>query len=271
MFKAETAIYLMVEICLNPDKRTLGSQAYFEEPSDVMVGGSSGTVIVGSRSTESNEAKIRESPSVRGIEGLETARNLLKEIRLVKQPTRYAFFTNLLLLATQIKSNIEAALLAFAGLVRDQRDSIACLFGGALCYQALKQSIKSRNQLKRLAKVPWTVDDAEFLEKAWLLLSDIYVESDNTDLSKELLERCLKYNKNVSVTLISCNNVLTMASLIDEADFDACETFKNVPGQWPNAGNHKYYGRGHRTRYVPLGLPDAPIKLRKRGPTNTVI
>ncbi|VEL07098.1 unnamed protein product [Protopolystoma xenopodis] len=44
-----------------------------------------------------------------------------------------------------------------------------------------------------------------------------------------------------------------MAPLTD----DAGETFGNVPSQWSNAGNHKYYGSGNRTRYVPQGLTDA--------------
>ncbi|VEL11501.1 unnamed protein product, partial [Protopolystoma xenopodis] len=50
----------------------------------------------------------------------------------------------------------------------------------------------------------------------------------------------------------------------------AGKTFGNVPSQWCNAGNHGYYGRGHRTRYVPQGLPDAPTKLRKQVRTNTI-
>ncbi|VEL42832.1 unnamed protein product [Protopolystoma xenopodis] len=46
-------------------------------------------------------------------------------------------------------------------------------------------------------------------------------------------------------------------------------TFWKVPSQWSNAGNHEYCGRGHRTRYIPQGVPNAPTKLRKRDQTDT--
>ncbi|VEL22062.1 unnamed protein product [Protopolystoma xenopodis] len=43
-----------------------------------------------------------------------------------------------------------------------------------------------------------------------------------------------------------------------------------MPLKWSIVGNHEYSGRGHGTRYVPQGLPEAPTKLRKHGRTNTV-
>ncbi|VEL13925.1 unnamed protein product [Protopolystoma xenopodis] len=45
-----------------------------------------------------------------------------------------------------------------------------------------------------------------------------------------------------------------MASLTDNADYDAGESFGYVPSQFSKAENHEYYGRGHRTRYVPQVL-----------------
>jgi hypothetical protein len=39
----------------------------------------------------------------------------------------------------------------------------------------LKQSPKARNHLKRVAKVQWTLDDADDLEKCWLLLATTYM------------------------------------------------------------------------------------------------
>ncbi|VEL40175.1 unnamed protein product [Protopolystoma xenopodis] len=56
-----------------------------------------------------------------------------------------------------------------------------------------------------------------------------------------------------------------MAPLTD----DAGETFRDVPSQWSNAGNHEFYGRRHENRYVPQSLPDAPTKLQKQALANT--
>lgn len=50
-------------------------------------------------------------------------------------------------------------------------------------------------QLKRLAKAPWVLSEAEDLEKSWLLLADIYCQGSKFDLALELLRRCVRYNK----------------------------------------------------------------------------
>lgn len=59
----------------------------------------------------------------------------------------------------------------------------------------LKQVPKARTQLKRLAKAPWALAEAEDLEKSWLLLADIYCQGGKFDLASELLRRCVQYNK----------------------------------------------------------------------------
>lgn len=76
-----------------------------------------------------------------------------------------------------------------------QKDSIPVLLAMAQAYMLLKQVPKARTQLKRLAKVPWTLDEAEDLERSWLLLADIYCQGGKFDLALELLRRCLQYNK----------------------------------------------------------------------------
>lgn len=59
----------------------------------------------------------------------------------------------------------------------------------------LKQVPKARTQLKRLAKAPWALAEADDLERSWLLLADIYCQGGKFDLASELLQRCVKYNK----------------------------------------------------------------------------
>lgn len=76
-----------------------------------------------------------------------------------------------------------------------QRDSVPALLAMAQAYMLLKQIPKARTQLKRLAKAPWALPEAEDLEKSWLLLADIYCQGGKFDLASELLRRCLQYNK----------------------------------------------------------------------------
>ena len=40
----------------------------------------------------------------------------------------------------------------------------------------LKQANKARNTLKRITKFPWTFKDADDLERAHLLLTDVYIQ-----------------------------------------------------------------------------------------------
>ena len=37
--------------------------------------------------------------------------------------------------------------------------------------------------------------DAEYLERGWLLLADIYIQSQKYDSASELLKNCIRYNK----------------------------------------------------------------------------
>lgn len=76
-----------------------------------------------------------------------------------------------------------------------QKDSVPALLATAQAHALLKQVPKARTQLKRLAKAPWTPDEAEDLEKSWLLLADVYCQGGKFDLASELLRRCVQYNK----------------------------------------------------------------------------
>ena len=53
----------------------------------------------------------------------------------------------------------------------------------------------TRTQLKRLAKAPWALAEADDLERSWLLLADIYCQGGKFDLASELLQRCGVYRE----------------------------------------------------------------------------
>ena len=104
-----------------------------------------------------------------------------------------------------------------------QNEHAGVIYGVASAYMLLKQTPKARNQLKRIAKAPWkylvniireiNVDmkylvvhqfnsnvclrpqEAEYLERCWILLADIHIQSNKFDMANELLRRVLRYNK----------------------------------------------------------------------------
>lgn len=57
----------------------------------------------------------------------------------------------------------------------------------ATAYMLQKQAPKARNQLKRISKMEYEPELAEEFERAWLLLSDIYI-----NVKYECALQCLK-------------------------------------------------------------------------------
>ena len=49
--------------------------------------------------------------------------------------------------------------------------------------------------MKRVAKHSWNFEDAEQLERCWLLLADIYIQGGKYDMATELLRKVLLHNK----------------------------------------------------------------------------
>lgn len=80
-------------------------------------------------------------------------------------------------------------------LVSIQKDHVPALLAMATAYMMLKQTPRARNQLKRVAKMSWSIADADEFEKSWLLLADIYIHSGKYEMALELLNKCISHNK----------------------------------------------------------------------------
>ena len=68
------------------------------------------------------------------------------------------------------------------------RENVGAVMGMATAYQLLKQTPRARNQLKRVAKHSWNFEDAEHLERCWLLLADIYIQVHYPYMYKLIIE-----------------------------------------------------------------------------------
>lgn len=129
--------------------------------------------------------------------GVRTAEKLLREFypHSAGGHTQLRLLQSLCLLATREKANVEVALSTFVEMAQAEKDSVPALLAMAQACSLLKQVPKARTQLKRLAKAPWALAEADDLERSWLLLADIYCQGGKFDLASELLQRCVKYNK----------------------------------------------------------------------------
>lgn len=211
----QQAVYNMIEICLNPDDETLGSE-----------------------SMEREDEEFRSSREM----ALRMAERLLKELQPRPggiggdEVLNHHLLGNFLLLATRKKPNVEQALQDFTSLASQDayRDHVGTALGLATAYMLLKQIPRARNQLKRVAKNVWNFEDAEYLERCWLLLADIYIQNNKYDMASELLRRVLQHNK-------ACTKAYEYAGYIAEKD----QAYRDAANQYEYAW--KYGGKANPT------------------------
>lgn len=183
----------MIEICLNPDDEVLGEQ--FVDDDLEYRDSRSMALKTGMYLKQNNIEYIKNVTAQRLLSELTTKPNLSMDDTL-----KYRLLNNFLLLATKEKHNIEQALedLISMAYKDPEQENVGTVLGLATAYTLLKQGQRAKNQLKRIVKRTWTFEEAEYLERCWLLLADSYVQSSKYDLASDLLKRVLQHNKSSS-------------------------------------------------------------------------
>ncbi|KAK2716728.1 hypothetical protein QYM36_007018, partial [Artemia franciscana] len=95
----------------------------------------------------------------------------------------------------------------------------------AVAFLSLKQVPKAKLTLKRLGQSPWTFENGEWLEKGWLLLAKIYINSNKGEQAKEFCQRVLKYNA-------SSLSALELMGSIAEREHSYSEAAKSYGAVW---------------------------------------
>lgn len=198
----------MLDICLNGDNEMLQNGSDLESQYEVQdtVCLLLLLVIVAQRKGNARHDRlyfrhVHEYFLFQELMALHTAAKLLQELQPVEDDIlqTHILYPNFYLLATRQKSNVERALIELTTFAtkHQQQDNPGVVFGLATAHLLLKQAQKARNQLKRLIKSTWTLEEGEYLERCWLLLSDIYIQvgQSKTDVANELLRRVLTYNR----------------------------------------------------------------------------
>ncbi|CAN7998156.1 unnamed protein product [Ixodes hexagonus] len=168
--------YHMIEICINPDNETIGGETF-----------------------NNGDIGTRDTAKIDYREGaIQTAERLLNELRpKISGDSDFRLMSNFIHLAKKTKTDAEIALNEFLLFTSDERnrDHVGAILGMATAHMILKQVPRARHQLKRVMKAPWNFGDAEYLEKCWTLLADIYIQSGKYDVATDLLKKTLQYNK----------------------------------------------------------------------------
>ena len=190
------ATFQMVEIYINPDNESIGGLASADR--DV--------------ARESSDAAMQ----------------LLDDVRNRKQHSaRFAVLEAYAMMASGEKAELEQALQILLGLAQSDSESVPVLLALASAYTILKQVPKARNQLKRVAKMAYNVDEADEFEKSWLMLAEVHIQAGKFDLAHEMCVRCIKYNK-------SCARAWEHMGAIMERE----QSYANAAENYENAWKH---------------------------------
>lgn len=123
------------------------------------------------------------------------AEKLLREVKVQPKALKHHILECYALMASKSKESVEEALNRLVELANTDRDSVPVLLAMAHGFTLLKQTPKARNQLKRVAKMPYNSAEGDEFERSWLLLADIHIQGGKFDLAQEMCKKCLKYNK----------------------------------------------------------------------------
>ncbi|XP_050293241.1 tetratricopeptide repeat protein 21B-like [Anthonomus grandis grandis] len=215
------ALYNMIEICLNPDGEMLAEQFM-----------------------DSDDIEYRDSRSL----ALKTAERLIKELKQrletnSEDPLKARLLTDFRMLATKEKYNIERALEDFVSIASQNgtKEHLGAILGMATAYTLLKQQQRAKNQLKRVVKNPWNFEDAEYLERCWLLLADQYIQSNKLESANELISKVVQHNK-------ACVKAFEYLGYIGEKEHRFKEAANNYQQAW-NVGQKSNANVGFKLAY----------------------
>jgi len=179
------AIFFMIDIYLDPDTTTLFSDQQGIQEQDIP------KTSLSAEDTEANALaaeKLLKELSLYAVDNTSISDNLLKIIEGRIQMSR-----------SKNKSDIEKALPLFVQVLSKEKDNIPALVYMSEALERTKQTPKARNNLKRITKIENpSEEEADDVERGWLLLAGINIEQGKNEMAEELLSKVLKLNKSCS-------------------------------------------------------------------------
>lgn len=167
---------------------------------------------------------------------LKTAERLISELRvrpggLDNESLHQHLLKNFIDMAYRSKNLVESALFNFTKIASqdEYKEHPGPILGIATAHILLKQSQRARNLLKRVAKHSWSFENAEYLERCWLLLGDLYIQSNKTDIAEELLKKVCAHNK-------SCSKAYELLGIVAEKEQNYRTAAVNYESAWRHTG-----------------------------------
>lgn len=163
--------------------------------------------------------------------------------------------TNFRLLATKEKPNIDQALEDFVAIasLTPSKENLGAILGMATAYTLTKQQQRAKNQLKRVVKTQWNFEDAQYLEKCWLLLADQYLQSNKYESAGELISKVVQHNK-------ACTKAYEYLGYIGEKEHRFKDAVNNYQQAW-SVGLKSNANVGFKLAYCLLKCKKYPVAI----------
>ncbi|CAD5116982.1 DgyrCDS5817 [Dimorphilus gyrociliatus] len=238
------SMYNMIEICLNPDNETLGGEVF-----------------------EAVDADPSERQDTEQFAAMKTAEKFIKELKPKQNDLKPVILHCMWLIATKKRQNVDEAVNTLSELVMEEQQSkenVEALHGMAVAFVGMKQQQKARNFLKRIAKAPWNMEDAEALERSWLLLADMHIQTGKHDLAVELLKKVIQYNASCAKAYEYLGHVMEKEQSYEDAANNYEQAWKYSHENNPNIGFKLAFNYLKSKRYV--GAIDVCQKVIDKNP-----
>jgi tetratricopeptide repeat protein 21B len=95
-----------------------------------------------------------------------------------------------------------------------------------MAYSIIGQTTKSRTFLKHVAKLEWSLDYADDMEKAWLALAHVHHQSSKNDNAEELLKLCVSYNRSCAKAFELMGNIYEQKQNYEQAVLNYREAWR---------------------------------------------
>merc|ERR1719313_3311858 len=166
-------------------------------------------------------------------DAVSAAIKLLKEAKTFEssgnKSTRFKVLEAYAMMATRDKSGVERAFQMLASMLEQDPDNVPALLAMSTGFMMLKQSPKARNNLKRIIKMPFNEKEASEFERAWLMLTEIYMESGKYDQAQDLSKKCIAFNK-------ACVQAYDMLGQIYEKEASYSDAADHYANSWKYSG-----------------------------------
>jgi len=142
-----------------------------------------------------NEALWEDGESKDADEGIRVAEKLLRELPNTPLTPKQKVLQAYTLMAKKNKASMDAAMGRLDEILSADRDHVPALLALSTALMIQNSTAKARNQLKRIARMPYDQNLGDEFVRAWLMLADIYVTSGKYDMAQELCKRCLQFDR----------------------------------------------------------------------------